>query len=187
MSEHRTSRVLVILADGFEEIEAITPIDILRRAAYEVVVAGVGSTSITGSHGVTVTTDLTVPEAGTNYDAIVLPGGGKGSHNLAASWDVNEKLLMIANSEAVVAAICAAPAVVLGPAGLLEGHQAVCYPGAESHCPGFSFSHERVCVSGNLITARSAGCAVEFSLAIVEALSGRPARDAIAAAILSQV
>jgi 4-methyl-5(b-hydroxyethyl)-thiazole monophosphate biosynthesis len=73
---------------------------------------------------------------------------------------------------------------VLGPAGLLEGHKAVCYPGAESHYPSFSFSDERVVVDGNLITARAAGCALEFSLAIVESLMGREIRDTVAAAIL---
>lgn len=177
-------RVLVALAEGFEEIEALTPVDILRRAGYSVVIAGVGQTAVTGGHGVTVVCDCTIENAGTEFDAMVLPGGTLGAKNLAASWAVNEKMLLIANSGSVIASICASPAVVLGPAGLLEGHRAVCYPGTEVHVPAFTFGEERVCVDGNLITARGAGCAVEFALAIVEKLSDTDERDRIAKAIL---
>ena len=181
---HHTKRALVVLAQGFEEIEALTPIDILRRARIDVVIAGVGELTVAGSHGIKVECDSLIKNVGTDFDIIVLPGGGMGAKNLAASWDVNEKMLMMASSGAIVASICASPAVVLGPAGLLEGHKAVCYPGAESHYPGFSFSEERVIVDGNLITARAAGCALEFSLAIVESLLGKKERDTVAAAIL---
>lgn len=166
-------RVLITLADGFEEIEALAPADVLRRAGYEVVLAGVGKKEIVGAHDIKVVADETIDKVGTDFDAILLPGGGLGSKNLAASWDVNEKLLLIANSGAVVAAICAAPAVVLAPTGLLEGRKAVCYPGSEENAPNFEFGTERVCVDGNLITARGPGIAIEFALAIVEKLSNR--------------
>ncbi len=177
-------RVLVALAQGFEEIEAITPIDILRRAGYEVVIAGVGGLEITGAHTITVRADILIEDAGIDYQAMILPGGGLGSQNLAASWAVNEKMLLIANSGALLAAICAAPAVVLGPAGMLDGRKAVCFPGAESNMPDFEFGTERVCTDGNLITARAAGCAVEFALAIVSKLSGVQLSDELAETIL---
>ncbi|PKL10345.1 MAG: DJ-1 family protein, partial [Spirochaetae bacterium HGW-Spirochaetae-8] len=121
MNENGNGRVLIVLAQGFEEMEALVPVDILRRAGLKVVLAGVGSKTITGGHGITVACDTEIEIAGTDFNAIVLPGGGQGSKNLAASWAVNEKLLLIANSGAIVAAICAAPAVVLWPTGLLEG------------------------------------------------------------------
>ena len=170
-------RVLVALAEGFEEIEALTPVDLLRRAGFTVVVAGVGGTEITGTHGITVKAEQLIDDVGTDFAAMVLPGGGLGSKNLADSWAVNEKMLMIANSGGVIAAICAAPAVVLGPAGMLEGHKAVCYPGAETNTPGFAFGTDRVCVDGALITARGVGCAIEFSLAIIEKLADAQLSD----------
>lgn len=186
MNENGNGRVLMVLAPGFEEMEALTPVDILRRAGLKVVLAGVGSKTITGGHGITVVCDIEIETAGTDFNAIVLPGGGQGSKNLAASWAVNEKLLLIANSGAIVASICAAPAVVLWPTGLLEGRKAVCYPGVEINCPGYTFGNERVCVDGNLITSRAAGCAVEFALMIVEKLAGMDERNAIAKSILFQ-
>lgn len=177
-------RILVAIAEGFEEIEAITPIDLLRRAGYEVVTAGVGGDQIKGAHDLTICCDTTIEEAGTDFDAMILPGGGLGSKNLAASWSVNEKILLIFNSGAVLGAICAAPAVVLGPTGLLDGRKAVCFPGAESFAPNIKFGEERVCVDGNLITARAAGCAIEFSLAIIERLSGGEVAQKISEQIL---
>ncbi len=182
--ERGETRVLIAIAEGFEEVEALTPVDLLRRAGFTVVMAGVDGTEITGAHGITVKCDIAIEDAGIDYDAMILPGGGLGSKNLANSWEVNEKMLMIVNKGAVLAAICAAPAVVLGPAGLLEGHKAVCYPGAESNTPGFTFSTERVCVDGSIITARAAGCAVEFSLAIIEKLADSETSDKVAKAIL---
>jgi 4-methyl-5(b-hydroxyethyl)-thiazole monophosphate biosynthesis len=177
-------KVLVALAEGFEEVEALTPIDLLRRAGFTVVVAGVDGTEIVGTHNITVKADIRIEDAGTDFDAMILPGGGLGSKNLANSWEVNEKMLMIVNSGGILAAICAAPAVVLGPAGLLEGHKAVCYPGAETNTPGFAFGTERVCVDGSLITARAVGCSIEFSLAIIEKLAGSELKDQIAKRIL---
>ena len=105
-------RVLVPLANGFEEIEAITPIDIFRRAGWDVVVAGVGGSEIEGAHGIKVLSDTLIDDVGTDFDGIVLPGGGLGSKNLAESWAVNEKMLLIANSGGLVAAICAALSVI---------------------------------------------------------------------------
>lgn len=177
-------RVLVAFAEGFEEIEALAPVDLFRRAGFSVVMAGVGGTEIRGAHGITVSCDAKIEDVGLEFDAMVLPGGGLGSKNLAESWEVNEKMLMIANNGKLIAAICAAPAVVLGPAGLLEGHKAVCYPGAESNTPSFPFGTERVYVDGNIITARAAGCAIEFGLAIIEKLTNADTSKRIGDSIL---
>ncbi len=179
-----SKRVLVVLAHGFEEMEALTPIDLLRRSGLSVTVAGVDDIQIKGAHDITVVSDMLIDDVGVDYDAIVLPGGGLGAKNLSESWMVHEKMLMIASTGGLVASICASPAVVLGPSGLLNGHRAVCYPGSEASSPEISFSEERVCVDGSIITARAAGCATEFSLAIIEYLLDRDSRDRVASAIL---
>lgn len=177
-------RVLVTLAEGFEEIEALAPVDILRRAGAEVVIAGVDGEVITGGHGIKVVADARIEDVDTDFDAIILPGGGLGAKNLSESWLTHEKMLLLVNKGALLASICASPAVVLGPAGLLNGHQAVCYPGAEEHSPDFTFSDMRVCVDGNLITAQGAGVAVEFALAIVEHLFDKTLRDSLSRSLL---
>ncbi len=177
-------RILVTLAEGFEEIEALTPVDVLRRAGAEVVMAGIDGEVITGGHGISVVCDAKIEDVDTDFDAIILPGGGLGAKNLSESWLTHEKMLLLVNKGALLASICASPAVVLGPAGLLNGHQAVCYPGAEEHSPDFTFSDMRVCVDGNLITAQGAGVAMEFALAIVEHLYDRDLRDSLSASLL---
>ncbi len=181
----KKKRVLVVLADGFEEIEALTPIDLLRRSNAEVVVAGVDHDIVTGGHNIKVVCDALISDVGVDFDAIIIPGGGLGARNLSESWEVHEKMLMLVNKGALLASICASPAVVLGPAGLLNGHKAVCYPGAEENTPDFKFSDERVCVDGNLITAQGAGCAVEFSLAIIEHLYDQDTKNKIQKAIIA--
>ena len=177
-------RILVTLAEGFEEIEALTPVDVLRRAGAEVIMAGIDGEVITGGHGIKVVCDARIEDVDTDFDAIILPGGGLGAKNLSESWLTHEKMLLLVNKGALLASICASPAVVLGPAGLLNGHQAVCYPGAEDHTPDFTFSDMRVCVDGNLITAQGAGVAMEFALAIVEHLYDRDLRDSLSASLL---
>ena len=184
-------KAIVFLADGFEEIEALTPVDYLRRAGVEVTLAGVSKTEITGSHGITVKTDIAVTEAlvSEKFDALVVPGGMPGSTNLAASAAV-EKLLKDAESRgAVIAAICAAPVVVLAKAGLLKNRRYTCYPRMENDLAKFAGSNykaltdgavhleERVVVDGNLVTARGPGVAEEFALTLVEKLAGKTARD----------
>jgi 4-methyl-5(b-hydroxyethyl)-thiazole monophosphate biosynthesis len=176
-------KVLVVFAEGFEEIEGLVPVDLLKRAGAQVVMAGVGSREITGSHGIRIVCDIEVSEADSNYDCMVCPGGMPGSVNLAHSWEVMQRVVKVAE-HGVVCAICAAPAVVLGPAGLLDGRKAVCYPGQEAACPSVRFSDERVLVDGGVITARGAGCAVEFSLAIIEKLFGKAKADSVSAGII---
>lgn len=166
-----TKRIVVVLAPGFEEIEAITPIDVLRRAELEVVVAGVGSTSVTGSHGITIECDIEVSAIDSAPDAIVLPGGLPGAENLAKSDAVRKLSLAVRSRGGICAAICAAPALAFSAFGLLDGRTATCYPSFEEKF-GASTPHseERVVVDGDLVTSRGPGTALEFSLELVAQL-----------------
>ncbi|MGM0432598.1 MAG: DJ-1 family glyoxalase III [Spirochaetota bacterium] len=175
-------RAIVCLADGFEEIEAITPIDLLKRAGVEVDVAGVGKKTITANHGLVIQTDDEFSKfaAEKEYDCIVLPGGQPGADNLAASKEIHKMLVeMLGDENKLVAAICAAPAVVLGKAGLLEGRKATCFPDAEAYVPDFEFSRDPVVIDGNLITSRGPGLAADFSFAVIERLIDKETADRI--------
>ncbi len=178
-----TPKVLIVFAEGFEEVEGLTPVDLLRRAGAQVVMAGVGSKEVVGAHGIRIVCDVEISEDTDEYDCMVCPGGMPGSVNLAHSWEVMQRLVKVAG-HGLVCAICAAPAVVLGPAGLLDGHRAVCYPGQEAACPSVQFGTERVVVDGNVITARGAGCAIEFSLGIIEKLFGKTIADKVSSDII---
>ena len=166
--------VLVPLADGFEEIEAVTVIDLLRRADIEVVVAGLGSGPVTGSHGITVQTDTTLAEAlERDYDMVVLPGGLPGADHLEADQRLRELLVEMARSERFTAAICAAPKV-LAAAGLLENRTATSFPGFLSplSIPGLTVSDAPVVIDGKIITSRGPGTAMDFALTLIETLGG---------------
>lgn len=179
-------KAVVLLAQGFEEIEAIVPIDILRRGGVEVTIAGVMGKSVTGAHSINIEADtrLTRVEDFLDYDAVVLPGGMPGSKNLADSWEVNELVIQCFNEGKIVAAICAAPAVVLARLGLLEGRKAVCYPGAEEFAPDSVFGEQPCIRDENLITARGVGYASDFGLAILSALEGEAKAQEIGSATL---
>jgi 4-methyl-5(b-hydroxyethyl)-thiazole monophosphate biosynthesis len=177
--------VLIILANGFEEIEAITPIDILRRSGAKVTVAGLDNLTIVASHNLTVTCDALLSDCKATYDCVVIPGGSVGSKNLASSFLVLEKCIKTAE-KGLVASICAATAVVLGKTGLLENHTVTGYPGTEKECPGLVFSPKRVVSDGNLVTAQGAGVAMEFSLAIVEKLFSKATAGKLANQVLFQ-
>ncbi len=166
-------KVIVVLANGFEEIEAITPIDILRRAGLDVTVAGVGDTLITGAHGLPVKCDVEISDVvNEKFSCIVLPGGMPGATNLINSRDV-QKLIYSVNRDGLVCAICASPAIVLAPLGILENKKAVCYPGMESYAHSVSFVKNLSAVrDNNVITGAGPGCATDFSFLIVEALLG---------------
>ncbi len=174
-------KVLVILADGFEEMEALAPIDLLRRAGASVTIAGLGKTEITSSRKVKILCDTqlsdTCPDG---WDAVVLPGGMPGASNLAASEDVNARIMNTYNAGKLVCAICASPAVVLAPLGILDGKKAVCYPGMEQGIENVRFCSDKVLRTDNIITARGAGCAQEFALEIVCALYSREKADDLA-------
>jgi 4-methyl-5(b-hydroxyethyl)-thiazole monophosphate biosynthesis len=187
-------KAAVLLAGGFEEVEAITPIDYLRRAGIEVVSAAIGeSPEVIGSHGIALRADASLGElvkrAGglsglcRNLDAVLLPGGMPGASNLAASAGVSTLLEAMAGDGKIVAAICASPALVLAPLGLLAGRRFTCYPGMEQGLEG-TWSEDRVVIDGNLITSRGAGTAAAFAIAIIGRLLGEAAGTKVARAVL---
>ena len=177
--------VYVFLADGFEEIEALTPVDLLRRAGVAVTTLGVGGKrEIKGAHGITVLADA--PDTDFADEAptmVVLPGGMPGASNLDASPAVAAALSKAAACGGFLAAICAAP-MVLGHKGYLAGKTATCYPGFESELKGARAKRAPVVRDGNVITGAGMGVAAEFALALVEALCGRDKAAALAKGIL---
>jgi protein deglycase len=175
----------VLLADGFEEVEAVTPIDYLRRAGVEVTILGVTGETVAGSRGIKIEADSGSEGFSKDYDCVVVPGGGRGAANIAASHQAVFLIKRHFGSGKLVAAICAAPAVVLHEAcGILAGRRFTCFPGLEAKVQGASFSEERVVVDGNLITSRAAGTAGEFARAIVRELVGESAAEELAGKVL---
>ena len=164
--------VYIFLADGFEEVEALFPIDILRRGGIDLKTVGVTGKTVIGSHGIPVVADLTADEAVTDgLQGVILPGGMPGTTNLGQSKTVSEFLDFAQKNGLLIAAVCAAPSV-LGQNGLLKGHRAVCYPGFEEKLTGATVGNESVVTDGNIITARGAGCAAEFGFALLTYLTG---------------
>lgn len=172
--------IYCFLADGFEEVEAISPIDMLKRAGAEVKTVGVTGKSVTGAHAITVEADLTEQEVrlGPDVEAVILPGGMPGTLNLEKSEKVKEAVRFAAENEKLVCAICAAPSI-LGHMGLLNGKEAIAYPGFEKDLYGASISERFVVRDGCFITAKGAGVAVDFGLEIVRALFGQEAAEKI--------
>lgn len=179
-------RVVVLLAEGFEEIEAVTPIDYLRRAGVEVITAGLDRRTVRGGHGIALEADTTLDALPPGLDAVVVPGGSAGAANLAKSARVAELVTRMHGEGKLVAAICAAPAKVLAPTGILRGRRATCYPGLESELVGSEFSEQRVVTDGNLITSRGAGTAAEFASEVVRYLAGPDAAGKVSAAVLQR-
>jgi protein deglycase len=185
--EDRMKTAYVFLAEGFEEIEALTPVDYLRRAGVDARTVSVSEgKTVTGARKITVVADMLFKDLPSSPDCVILPGGMPGSKNLAAHASL---LALVRDSlarGALVGAICAAPAIVLGKAAkVLEGRRFTCFPGMESDSGGRgSFSEDRVVVDGNLITSRAAGTAGEFALALVKALAGPRAASELAESIL---
>lgn len=184
-------KIAVLLADGFEEVEGITPIDFLRRAGIEVLVIGVTGQVVTGGHGIEVGADTRVSELSDatigELDGVVVPGGTKGAENIAASESAMRIVRTCLADGRLVAAICAAPGVVLGGHNLIGGRRFTCYPGFESRVEGGTFSEERVVEDGNLVTSRGAGTAAEFALAVIRRLEGREAAEQIRQGTLQPV
>lgn len=163
--------VVVFLADGFEEIEALATVDILRRSGVSVTTVGVGGKRITGAHNIVVEADCADTEwVEPELQAVVLPGGIPGTPNLEASPVVQRCVDRVAASGGLVCAICAAPSI-LGHKGLLSGKRATCYPGFEGELTGAVYTGAYVEQDGNVITARGAGVSAEFALRIVAALT----------------
>jgi 4-methyl-5(b-hydroxyethyl)-thiazole monophosphate biosynthesis len=175
-------KITVFLADGFEEIEAIGVIDVLRRAGYAVTTAAVGTADcmVTGAHGIPVQADMTEAQVDPSaLDGMVLPGGMPGTLHLEESAVVQNVLRHCIAEEKLVAAICAAPSI-LGHQGYLQGKEAICYPGFEEALLGAKVQPEaRVVKDGTILTGRGPGVAVDFALKIVETVSGREAAEKI--------
>ena len=157
-------KIALLLATGFEEIEALTPVDVLRRANLHVDIVGIGAKTIVGSHNIPVTADITDSEANADdYDAVIFPGGMPGATNLDAADFTDKVIASVLQKGGRLAAICAAP-LVLGRRGLLKGKKATCYPGFEEELKGAEISALGVVTDGNVTTARGMGVALDFAL-----------------------
>lgn len=164
--------IAILLADGFEEIEALTPLDVLRRAGLNVKTVAIGSKIAVGSHGIAVVCDMNADEVDlTEVTTVIFPGGMPGSLNLDASPFSDKIISAVLKNGGRLAAICAAP-LVLGRRGLLDGKRAVCYPGFEDELKGAEISSESVVTDGNITTARGMGVALAFSLELVRQILG---------------
>ena len=177
--------VYVLLGTGFEETEAIAPIDLLRRAGVQVLTVGVNGKTVVGGHGIGVEADITLEEMDlTAMDMIVLPGGLGGVASVRASKPAMDALAFAWNNDKFVAAICAGP-TVLADLGITDGKDATCYPGCEGQMGSANMLPDRTFVwDSKLITGTSAGCAIPFGLALIAALKGHEAADAVAQQIV---
>lgn len=159
--------IYVLLADGFEEIEALTPVDMLRRAGCDVRTVGIGKKTITGAHGIPVCADLVSDEATADgVRMVILPGGMPGTKHLAASAFVEETLARVSREGGYLAAICAAP-TVLAKYGYLKGKRATCYPGFEKELSGAVYTDLPVVTDGKIVTAKDMTEALSFSVALL--------------------
>ena len=178
-------KAFVFLATGFEEIEALGPVDILRRGGVDVKTVSItGELKVAGAHGIEIMADILFAEADfTNVDAMVLPGGMPGSNNLNDCDPLREQLIKQYKEGKIVAAICAAP-LVLGGLGLLKGRRATCYPGFEERLIGAEITNEATETDGNVITGRGPGLVFNFGLALLSALKSEGVAEETAAGLL---
>ena len=175
--------VYVFLADGFEIIEALAPVDVIKRVGIEVKTVGVGGQMITSSCGVQVACDMKIGDFDFySVEAIILPGGMPGTLNLENNETVQKAIDNAMNIGVPVCAICAAPSI-LGHKGLLEGREAICYPGFEDALEGAEISSDFVVCDGNIITAKGAGVCIDFGLEIVKKLRDEQTANAVKAQI----
>jgi len=193
-------KAVVLLADGFEDVEAITPIDYLQRAGIEVTTVSISQSQIVTSRwgGIKLLANTTIAEflnatakEKLEWDAVICPGGMPGAANLAASQDVSGLLKKMSANGKLICAICAAPVIVLSPLGLIKGKKFTCYPGMEEKAPegvthGGVWQNARVVVDSNIITSRAAGTTGEFATAIIEKLLDKETAKKIADAVLLQ-
>lgn len=171
--------VYILLGTGFEELEAIAPMDLLRRAKIPAAFVGVNGKTVVGSHGIAIEADMTLAQMDlTQLDMIVLPGGLGGVASLRASKEAMDAVRFAWENGKYTAAICAGP-TVLADLGITVGMRATCYPGCEEQMGGATMVCSAAVTDGKLITGTSAGCAVPFGLALVAALRGQQAADAV--------
>lgn len=178
--------VYILLADGFEEIEALAPVDILRRGGVEVKTVGITGKTVCGSHGIKVEADILPDEVGTDIELLVFPGGLPGADNLHASPYTNKFIETAQKNNARIAAICAAP-YILGVRGLLRGKHATCYPSEKfvSQLEGALYEgNMKVVTDGNITTGAGMGAAFDFGLELLSLIREKKDADAIAGAAL---
>lgn len=177
--------IYCFLADGFEDIEALAPVDILRRAGLDVRTVGVLGRKVLSSHKVEFTADIMIDDIvlDDSVQAVILPGGMPGTKHLDTSDRVKDAVSFCISRDRLVCAICAAPSV-LGHMGVLSGRRATCFPGFEDELLGADFTGDRVEVDGNIITCRGAGCALDFGFAIVSYLLGGRKAEEIKASMM---
>ena len=182
------AKVLVFLANGFEEIEALTPVDLLRRAGVDVEVVSItDNLNVTGARKINVVADKIMSEVSfENADMIVLPGGMPGTKNLEACEELMNRVDSFISLNKFVAAICAAP-TILGHKGILNGKKACCYPGMQDELVGAEVSFDEVVVDGNIITSRGMGTAAAFGLKLVELMTDKPTADNLAKAVVYNI
>lgn len=168
----------MFFADGFEEVEAIAALDVIRRANIEIKTVGIGNKTVTGAHSISVICDITENEIviDSSLNGVILPGGMPGTSNLMNNSTVNSVIDFCAEKNLLISAICAAP-MILGRKGLLINKEAVCFPGFEDELKGAVLSSKYVCKDGNIITAKGMGSAVNFGLEIVAYFKGYETAD----------
>jgi 4-methyl-5(b-hydroxyethyl)-thiazole monophosphate biosynthesis len=177
--------VIILLAEGFEEVEAITPIDYLRRAGIDVTIAAIDNNlSVKGARGITVNADALLKDLNQSWDAVIIPGGMPGATNIAASAEAAALITKMAANGKLVCAICASPAVVLAPLGLLSGKTFTCYPSMEKTVQDGAWTDHPVAIDGNIITSRGPGTAGAFAIAIIGKLLSPAEGEKIAQAVL---
>ena len=183
----KIKKVLIPLAEGFEEIEAISIVDVLRRAEINVTIVSVtGKIDVNGSHQIRIRADELFENINfSTMDMIVLPGGMPGSKNLNLHEGLKRKILEFNNAGKPIGAICAAP-MVLGHLGLLRNRKSTCYPGFETYLTGAEITGDSTTLSGNIITGKGAGVAILFALKIVEMLKGRESAITLAETLLAE-
>lgn len=176
--------IALLLADGFEEIEALTPVDMLRRAGLDVKTVAIGSKIAVGAHKIPVICDVEAAEVKENeISMLILPGGMPGSLNLDASPYTDKFINATLKNGGRLAAICAAP-LILGRRGLLSGKEAICYPGFESELSGAKISERSVVTDGNITTAKGMGVALEFASELVRLVCGEEKAKELSEAIM---
>ncbi|MBQ8579036.1 MAG: DJ-1/PfpI family protein [Clostridia bacterium] len=178
--------VYMFLADGFEEVEALCPLDLLRRAGAEVKTVGITGKIVTGSHNISVTADIAAEDVvlDRNLEMIILPGGMPGTTNLDASGTVHEAIRYAAERGITIGAICAAP-MILGKLGYLSGRSAICYPGFEKYLVGANISAKSVVTDENFITAKGMGVALPFGLTLVSSLFGEETAEELRRSVMA--
>ena len=177
-------KVIILFANGTEEVEALTPLDYLRRAGAQVTLVGVSGEYQTGSHNITVKTDVSLDalDDGVDFDMLVIPGGMPGTNHIEASEKAQALITRAVKENKFIGAICAAPKI-LGARGILKGKSATCYPGFEKFLAGATVKNEKAVRDGNIITATGAGAANEFALCLISALFGADTADKIASSV----